>query len=284
MLSSVDLPHPLGPTIATNAPDAPRRDAVAARGSRGRRRDESCATDSNSIFMIVGRPARGRARNAYAKVCRPCDPCDLPACACADEVDRTVGAGRRFIFALIGTPARLRRPRSSPRPRRSRRSSTPGDAGLELIPFTLQMSLVSSPVTCSLRPRRSAVSFACWPHAATPPRRRRQWSRSSRWRLVVNWGFAWSSAPCSPRMARRVEGVDYRALAAASFSDWAASGLRASAGLPRCRWHAGRAAAADSRHRRHGGICRRHRSRSGTRSFSGSRCSRLPSKSSSSRS
>ena len=106
----------------------------------------------------------------------------------------------------------------------------------DLIPFTLQMSLViitghvlaSSPLMCRLiraiasRPStpRGAVALVTF------------FALASSW---INWGFSLIfSAVLAREVARRVEGVDYRALAAASFlglgSIWA-QGLSGSAAL-----------------------------------------------------
>jgi short-chain fatty acids transporter len=106
----------------------------------------------------------------------------------------------------------------------------------ELIPFTLQMALViitghvlatSSPVGRVIR------TIAAWP---TTPRNAVAlvafFAMTSSW---FNWGFSLIfSAVLAKEIARRVEGVDYRALAAASFlglgSVWA-QGLSGSAAL-----------------------------------------------------
>jgi short-chain fatty acids transporter len=106
----------------------------------------------------------------------------------------------------------------------------------ELIPFTLQMSLIiitghvlatSTPVGRIIR------ALAAWP---TNPRNAVAlvafFAMASSW---FNWGFSLIfSAVLAKEVARRVEGVDYRALAAASFlglgSVWA-QGLSGSAAL-----------------------------------------------------
>jgi short-chain fatty acids transporter len=106
----------------------------------------------------------------------------------------------------------------------------------ELIPFTLQMALIiitghvlatSSPVGRVIR------AIASWP---TTPRNAVAlvtfFALASSW---FNWGFSLIfSAVLAREVARRVEGVDYRALAAASFlglgSIWA-QGLSGSAAL-----------------------------------------------------
>src|ERR1700682_3201105 len=106
----------------------------------------------------------------------------------------------------------------------------------ELIPFTLQMALIiitghvlatSPPVARVIRrlaagpttPRNAVALVACF-------------AMASSW---FNWGFSLIfSAVLAKEVARRVEGVDYRALAAASFlgvgSVWA-QGLSGSAAL-----------------------------------------------------
>ncbi len=106
----------------------------------------------------------------------------------------------------------------------------------ELIPFTLQMALIiitghvlatSPPVGRIIRrvaawpttPRNAVALVACF-------------AMASSW---FNWGFSLIfSAVLAREVARRVEGVDYRALAAASFlgfgSVWA-QGLSGSAAL-----------------------------------------------------
>ena len=106
----------------------------------------------------------------------------------------------------------------------------------ELIPFTLQMALIiiTGHVLATSRPMQSAIRrVARWP--ATP----RQavalvalFAMVSSW---FNWGFSLVfSAVLAREVARRVSGVDYRALAAASFlglgSIWA-QGLSGSAAL-----------------------------------------------------
>ena len=106
----------------------------------------------------------------------------------------------------------------------------------DLIPFTLQMALViiTGHVLATSRPMRRAIrAVSGWP--ASP--------RSAVMLVAVfalvsswfNWGFSLIfSAVLAREVARRVEGVDYRALAAASFlglgSIWA-QGLSGSAAL-----------------------------------------------------
>jgi short-chain fatty acids transporter len=106
----------------------------------------------------------------------------------------------------------------------------------ELIPFTLQMSLViiTGHVLATSRPiGRLIRAIAWWPRA---PRGAvalvTLFALASSW---INWGFSLVfSAVLAREVARRVDGVDYRALAAASFlglgSIWA-QGLSGSAAL-----------------------------------------------------
>jgi len=106
----------------------------------------------------------------------------------------------------------------------------------ELIPFTLQMALViiTGHVLATSRPiGRMIRAIASWPRS---PRAAvalvTLFALASAW---INWGFSLVfSAVLAREIARRVEGVDYRALAAASFlglgSIWA-QGLSGSAAL-----------------------------------------------------
>ena len=106
----------------------------------------------------------------------------------------------------------------------------------ELIPFTLQMSLIiiTGYVLASSRPVGRVIrALATWP---TTPRNAVAlvafFAMASSW---FNWGFSLIfSAVLAKEVARRMTGVDYRALAAASFlglgSVWA-QGLSGSAAL-----------------------------------------------------
>ncbi len=106
----------------------------------------------------------------------------------------------------------------------------------ELIPFTLQMALViiTGHVLATSRPVGQVIrKMAAWP---TTPRNAVAlvafFAMASSW---LNWGFSLIfSAVLAREIARRVVGVDYRALAAASFlglgSVWA-QGLSGSAAL-----------------------------------------------------
>jgi short-chain fatty acids transporter len=106
----------------------------------------------------------------------------------------------------------------------------------DLIPFTLQMSLViiTGHVLATSPPMRRVIrTIAGWP--STPKGAVAlvtAFALGSSW---LNWGFSLVfSAVLAREIARRVEGVDYRALAAASFlglgSVWA-QGLSGSAAL-----------------------------------------------------
>ena len=106
----------------------------------------------------------------------------------------------------------------------------------DLIPFTLQMALViiTGHVLATSAPMRHAIrAVAGWP--GTPKGAVALvtgFALASSW---VNWGFSLIfSAVLAREVARRIEGVDYRALAAASFlglgSVWA-QGLSGSAAL-----------------------------------------------------
>src|SRR5258706_5804880 len=106
----------------------------------------------------------------------------------------------------------------------------------ELIPFTMQMSLViiTGHVLATSRPMKHVLrTLAAWPRSP-----RAAVALVTFFALVtswINWGSSLVfSAVLALEMARRVKGVDYRALAAASFlgigSIWA-QGLSGSAAL-----------------------------------------------------
>ncbi len=111
-----------------------------------------------------------------------------------------------------------------------------GKSFWELIPFTLQMALIiiTGHVLATSQPVGRVIRrLAAWP---TTPRNAVAlvafFAMASAW---FNWGFSLIfSAVLAKEIARRVEGVDYRALAAASFlglgSVWA-QGLSGSAAL-----------------------------------------------------
>jgi short-chain fatty acids transporter len=141
-----------------------------------------------------------------------------------------------FIFALVGTVIVVG----------AALAATPATAGQivdawgrgfwELIPFTLQMSLIiiTGHVLATSAPMRRLIrAIAGWPRSP-----RAAVALVTFFALVtswINWGFSLVfSAVLALEVARRVRGVDYRALAAASFlgigSIWA-QGLSGSAAL-----------------------------------------------------
>jgi len=141
-----------------------------------------------------------------------------------------------FVFALVGTMlvfiAALAATPASP----AQVVDAWGRGFWDLIPFTLQMALViiTGHVLATSRPMRAFIErVAGWPHT---PRNAVAlvtfFALASSW---INWGFSLVfSAVLARAVARRVEGVDYRAVAAASFlglgSIWA-QGLSGSAAL-----------------------------------------------------
>ena len=141
-----------------------------------------------------------------------------------------------FIFALLATvvvvlAALLWTPATPPQI-----IDAWGNGFWDLIPFTLQMALIiiTGHVLATSAPMRTAIrTIAGWPR--TP---RGAVAVVTFFALVsswFNWGFSLIfSAVLAREMARRVAGVDYRALAAASFlglgSIWA-QGLSGSAAL-----------------------------------------------------
>lgn len=167
-------------------------------------------------------------------------PADQPgilarmALALTDWAERWVPDA--FIFALIATVvvvvAGVAFTPSSP----AQVIDAWGRGFWELIPFTLQMSLIiiTGHVLATSQPVGHVIrALAAWP---TNPRNAVAlvtfFAMASAW---VNWGFSLIfSAVLAKEIARRVEGVDYRALAAASFlglgSVWA-QGLSGSAAL-----------------------------------------------------
>lgn len=129
------------------------------------------------------------------------------------------------VAALVGTPATF-----------PEIVDAWGNGFWDLIPFTLQMALIiiTGYVLATSIPMRAAIrAIAGWPR--TP---RGAVALVTFFALVsswFNWGFSLIfSAVLAREMARRVEGADYRALAAASFlglgSIWA-QGLSGSAAL-----------------------------------------------------
>jgi short-chain fatty acids transporter len=130
-----------------------------------------------------------------------------------------------FVAALTATPATV-----------AQTVDAWGRSFWDLIPFTLQMALViiTGHVLATSPPMGRLIrTVAGWP--ATPRGAVAVvtlFALGSSW---INWGFSLVfSAVLAREMARRVEGVDYRALAAASFlglgSIWA-QGLSGSAAL-----------------------------------------------------
>ena len=111
-----------------------------------------------------------------------------------------------------------------------------GNGFWDLIPFTLQMSLIiiTGYVLATSGPMRMAIrAIARWPR--TPRGAVALVTFFALFSSWFNWGFSLIfSAVLAREVARRVEGVDYRALAAASFlgigSIWA-QGLSGSAAL-----------------------------------------------------
>src|SRR4029453_6517221 len=132
-----------------------------------------------------------------------------------------------FGGALVATPASL-----------AQTVDAWGRGFWELIPFTLQMSLViiTGHVLATSRPMGRVIrAVAAWP---TTPRGAvalvTLFALASSW---LNWGFSLVfSAVLAREVARRMKDVDYRALAASSFlglgSIWA-QGLSGSAALQR---------------------------------------------------
>ena len=141
-----------------------------------------------------------------------------------------------FIFALIGTLIVIVAALTATPATTGQVIDAWGRGFWELIPFTLQMSLIiiTGHVLATSRPMRRVIrTIAAWP---TSPRAAVAlvtfFALVTSW---INWGFSLVfSAVLALEVARRVRGVDYRALAAASFlgigSIWA-QGLSGSAAL-----------------------------------------------------
>lgn len=141
-----------------------------------------------------------------------------------------------FIFALIGTVLVVAAALTATPATAGQVVDAWGNGFWELIPFTLQMSLIiiTGHVLATSGPMRWLIRMiAGWP--ASP---RAAVALVTFFALVtswINWGFSLVfSAVLALEVARRVRGVDYRALAAASFlgigSIWA-QGLSGSAAL-----------------------------------------------------
>jgi short-chain fatty acids transporter len=141
-----------------------------------------------------------------------------------------------FIFALLATVIVAAAGAMGPTSSLAQVVDAWGRGFWDLIPFTLQMALViiTGHVLATSPPMGRLIrAVASWP--ATPRTAVALvtfFALASSW---FNWGFSLVfSAVLAREMARRVEGVDYRALAAASFlglgSVWA-QGLSGSAAL-----------------------------------------------------
>ena len=141
-----------------------------------------------------------------------------------------------FIFALIGTILVVGAALAVTPATTGEVIDAWGRGFWELIPFTLQMSLIiiTGHVLATSVPMRALIRvIAAWPQS---PRAAVAlvtfFALATSW---INWGFSLVfSAVLALEVARRVRGVDYRALAAASFlgigSIWA-QGLSGSAAL-----------------------------------------------------
>ena len=141
-----------------------------------------------------------------------------------------------FIFALIGTILVVGAALAVTPATTGQVIDAWGRGFWELIPFTLQMSLIiiTGHVLATSGPMRRLIRLiAAWPQS---PRSAVAlvtfFALATSW---INWGFSLVfSAVLALEIARRVRGVDYRALAAASFlgigSIWA-QGLSGSAAL-----------------------------------------------------
>jgi short-chain fatty acids transporter len=141
-----------------------------------------------------------------------------------------------FIFALIGTVIVVVAALAVTPATTGQVVDAWGRGFWELIPFTLQMSLIiiTGHVLATSRPMRRLIRAI----AAGPSSPRAAVALVTFFALItswINWGFSLVfSAVLALEIARRVRGVDYRALAAASFlgigSIWA-QGLSGSAAL-----------------------------------------------------
>src|SRR3990172_2651267 len=141
-----------------------------------------------------------------------------------------------FIFALVGTALIVIAALTATASTLSQVVDAWGQGFWELIPFTMQMALIiiTGHVLATSPPMGRLIrAIATWPQS---PRAAvallTLFALTTSW---INWGFSLVfSAVLALEMARRVKGVDYRALAAASFlglgSIWA-QGLSRSAAL-----------------------------------------------------
>jgi len=141
-----------------------------------------------------------------------------------------------FVFALLGTLIVVIAGVTATPSSLAQVVDAWGRGFWELIPFTLQMSLViiTGHVLATSRPMGRVIRLvAAWPRSPRGAVALVTFiALTSSW---INWGFSLVfSAVLGREIARRVEGVDYRALAAASFaglgSIWA-QGLSGSATL-----------------------------------------------------
>jgi short-chain fatty acids transporter len=141
-----------------------------------------------------------------------------------------------FIFALIATVVVVVAALTWTPATASQVIDAWGNGFWDLIPFTLQMSMIiiTGYVLATSGPMRAAVrAIASWPQTARGAVALVTFfALLSSW---FNWGFSLIfSAVLAREVARRVDGADYRALAAASFlglgSIWA-QGLSGSAAL-----------------------------------------------------
>src|SRR5213593_4522976 len=161
-------------------------------------------------------------------------PVARAALALTDWAERWVPDA--FVFALLATVLVIAAALTATTSTTAQVVDAWGRGFWELIPFTLQMSLViiTGHVLATSKPMGRAIRVL----AGLPSTPRRAvamvtfFALASSW---LNWGFSLVfSAVLAREVARRVKGVDYRALAAASFlglgSIWA-QGLSGSAAL-----------------------------------------------------
>src|SRR6478736_3472383 len=141
-----------------------------------------------------------------------------------------------FVFALVATFVVFAAALAATPATAAQTIDAWGRGFWELIPFTLQMALViiTGHVLATSPPMRRLIrAVAGWPRSPKAAVALvTVFALASAW---LNWGFSLIfSAVLAIEVARRVEGVDYRALAAASFlglgSIWA-QGLSGSAAL-----------------------------------------------------
>lgn len=141
-----------------------------------------------------------------------------------------------FVFALVATSLVVLAAAFSGKASTRQVLRYWGDGFWELLPFTLQMALViiTGYVLATTKPVYRAITWL----ASLPSEPRRAVALVALFAMLsswFNWGFSLIfSAMLAREVARRVQGVDYRAVAAASFlglgSIWA-QGLSGSAAL-----------------------------------------------------